>query len=303
MTLLNDFLEDMKKKDILLNYVQVWHRGELLEEYQRLAGKTRLNVYSVSKSVTSLGVGIAMQENRFRKEDRLLDFFPEYTRETLHPNLGRITIRNLLTMNCGAANQMFFGDDEQRYRERDWIAFFMGQDFPYEPGTHFSYCNFNTYLLSCIVERTTGTSLLDYMKPRFFEPLHIGNPDWLVCPHGHTAAAFGLMLTIDEMSVIGNLLLQNGSWEGTQLVPAEYIKEATRNQIRGEIPKNGYGYQFWINPDETSYRADGKYGQYIVVVPEAELVVSLQALESKKFYQDVWTGLVEPYKNELRSKV
>ena len=300
MTPMTEFIQKMKEKDVVLHYIQVWHKDELVEEYNRLDQKTRLNVYSVSKSVTSLGVGIAMGEKLLTAEDRLLDFFPEYRHQDIHPNVRKITVHDLLTMNCGLSSKLFFADDPQRYREHDWVDFFMKNDFGYEPGTHFEYCNFNTYMLSCIIEKLTGESLVEYMKPRFFEPLQIGNADWLSCPMGHSAAANGLMLTIDEMSAIGRLLLNQGKWEGSTLVPEWYLKEATRNQITNEVPKCGYGYQFWINPDYESYRADGKYGQYIVVVPEQQLVVSLQALDSKKFFDDVWKDLVVPCREQFR---
>lgn len=300
MSLLTEFLQKMKEKDVVLHYVQVWHGEELLEEYSRLEQKTRLNVYSVAKSVTSLGIGIAMQEKFLTAEDKLLDFFPEYRHQDIHPNIKKITVHDLLTMNCGLSGKLFFSDDPKRYQEHDWVDYFFHNDFGFEPGTHFEYCNFNTYMLSCMIEKLTGQTLLEYMKPRFFEPLGIGNADWLTCPMGHSAAANGLMLTIDEMSAIGRLLLQKGKWQGTQLVPEWYIGEATKNQIKKDVPKCGYGYQFWINPDYQSYRADGKYGQYIIVVPEQELVVTLQALDSKKFFRDVWDELVVPYKEQLR---
>ena len=299
MEIISGFLEKMKERDIVINYIQVYQGAQLLDAYQRMETKTRLNVYSVSKSVTSLGVGIAMGEGRLALEDRVLDFFPEYRHQNLHPNVSKITVRNLLTMTCGLTEPLFFADDARRYQEKDWVDFFMRNDFAYEPGSHFEYSNFNTYLLSCIVEKVCGQSLLDYMKPRFFEPLGIGNPDWISCPMGHTVAANGLLLTIDEMSAIGRLLLQNGKWEGSTLVPEVYLKEAVQNQVHTNMPKCGYGYQFWINPDYESFRADGKYGQYIVVVPKKELVISLQALDSKKFFEDVWSELAVPYLERL----
>lgn len=296
MTPMNDFLQKMKEKDISINYIQIYQDDILVEEYERLDTKTRLNVYSVAKSVTSLGVGIARDEGFLRLDDRLLDFFPEYGTQKTAPAVEQITVRDLLTMTCGLKDKLFFSDDPDRYRIKDWIDYFMKNDFAYDPGTHFEYCNFNTYMLSCIVEKASGQTLLEYLKPRLLDPLQIGNADWLVCPCGHTAAANGLLLTIDEMSSIGRLLLKKGEWEGRRLVSQSYIEEATQNHIHTNMPKCGYGYQFWINPDYTSYRADGKYGQYIVVVPDSNLVVSLQALESKKFFDDVWTDLVVPYK-------
>lgn len=300
MERIESFVKKMKEKEIVINYVQVYQGNRLLGEYSRLDRKTRLNVYSVSKSVASIGIGIAIQEGILQIDTRLQDIFPEYAGRMKHSGISGITVEHLLTMTCGLQDKLFFSDDEERYQIKDWMTYFFDQVFSYEPGMHFDYSNFNTYMLSCVIEKVTGQTLLDYMKPRFFEKIGIGNADWLVCPMGHTTAANGLLLTIDEMSAIGRFLLQEGSWNGERIVSEEYIRNATRNQIYTNMPKNGYGYQFWINPDGESYRADGKYGQYIVVVPKSGLVVTVQALDSKKFYQDVWTELVLPLKEEIK---
>ena len=138
----------------------------------------------------------------------------------------------------------------------------------------------------------------DYMTPRFFDKLGIGNPDWLTCPMGHSAGANGLFLSIDEMSRIGQFLLHDGCWNGEQLLDPAYLHEAEKNQYPVNAPKHGYGYFFWTNPDDESYRADGMYGQYIVVVPKSKAVVTVQALDSKKFFDDVWSELVVPFLNK-----
>ena len=299
MKSIETFVRKMKEKDISINYIQAYKGEELLGEYSRLDTKTRLNVYSVSKSVTSIGVGIAIKEGVLTLNSMLKDIFPEYADKMEGTYISKINVEHLLTMTCGLRDKLFFSDDKERYEVKDWISYFMEQVFAYEPGTHFDYSNFNTYMLSCILERVTGQTLVEYLKTRFFEKLGIGNPDWLSCPMGHTTAANGLLLTIDEMSVIGRFLLQEGVWNGERILSAEYIRDASKNHISTNMPKYGYGYQFWVNPDGESYRADGKYGQYIIVVPKKELVVTVQALESKKFFDDVWEELVIPLEEEI----
>ena len=103
-------------------------------------------------------------------------------------------------------------------------------------------------MCSCIVERAAGCTLKDYMTPRFFDKLGIGNPDWLTCPMGHSAGANGLFLSIDEMSRIGQFLLHDGCWNGEQLLDPAYLHEAEKNQYPVNAPKHGYGYFFWTNP-------------------------------------------------------
>lgn len=224
MEIIDEFISLMKKKEIVINYLQIHEGSSLIGEYSRLDTKIRLNVYSVSKSITSIGVGIAIDEGVFHLDDRLAQFFPEYNFEKLSPYLSEVRVKDFLTMTCGLGQKLFFSDDKERYATKDWIDYFMHSEFLYEPGVHFSYSNFNAYMLSCIVERQTGETLLDYMKPRFFEKIGIGNPDG------------------------------------------------------------------------TSYRVDGKYGQYIVVVPENNLVVTVQALDTKNVFDDLWEKLVNPLK-------
>ena len=285
------FMKHMHERGEAIHYVQIYQDGRLTEEYSRTEKKTRLNTYSVSKSITSIAIGMAIEEGLIQLDSRILPYFPEIDPRQCSEMCQDITVRHLLTMTSGLKTPLFFMDDEERYRAKDWISVFFHADFENEPGTHFLYSNFNTYILSCLIEKVSGARLRDYLNPRFFAPLGIGNPDWLTCPMGHTVAANSLMLTSDEMGRIGQFLLQKGEWKGRQLVPAWYLEEATAKQV--ENSSNGYGYQFWINPDQKSFRASGKYGQSIIVVPEQNKVVVVQALCQKPIFQDVWNMLVQ----------
>ncbi|MBP5198887.1 MAG: serine hydrolase [Lachnospiraceae bacterium] len=277
--LLDDFLEEVKKQDLNINYVKVIKNGETIIDYSRLDQKTRLNTWSACKSIVAVAVGIAMDEGIMTLDEKLVDTFPEYVPMNADKSLLDLTVRDMLTMTTGVENALFFGDDPDRYTTKDWIGYFFSQKFPIENNTRFLYCNFNTYMLSCMIEKKTGMGLKDWLTPRFFSPLMIGNPDWTTCPMGHAHAANGLYLTIDELARFGELILNKGVYNGVRVVSEKFIEEATKNQMP-ETEKNvKYGYQFWIK--DGYFGAFGKYGQRSLVVPDKNAVVAVQSLESK----------------------
>ena len=285
-TLLHDFVQRMQDKGIVINYTQTLQNGRLIEEYSRLKKKTRLNTYSVSKTITSLAAGIALEENLFHLDDFILDYFePDFETD---PYVSMIKIEHLLTMTSGLDQPLFFMDDSERYHEKDWISYFFKQKFPYVPGTHFQYSNFNTYILGCIIEKTSGMTLGQYVHEKLYQPLGIENTDWLSCPMGHTAAANSFFMTIDEMSRIGQLVLNKGVWNNQQVVPEWYIKQAVTPYM------NNYGYSFWIDPKYRSFRAEGNYGQFIILLPGHKLVITIQALDNKPLYKEIQKYLLQP---------
>lgn len=287
----DEFLEDVKKKEIVLNYVQVRKKGEIILDWGRMQQKTRLNTWSVSKSFVSVAVGIAMDEGLIQLDEKICDSFKEYLPDHPSENLTGLTVRHLLTMTTGFEHALFFSDDPDRYITEDWIAYFFHQEFPYQPGERFLYCNFNTYMLACLIEKKAGMDILEYLKPRLFTPLKIFSPDWTRCPKGHIHAANGLYLTIDDFGNFGQMLLDGGVFEGKRIVSKAYLDMATRLQVEEEweVP---YGFQFWLNKDN-SFRADGKYGQYIVVLPEKDMVVAVQGLSDGEVFEEVWNNFIE----------
>ena len=125
-------------------------------------------------------------------------------------------------------------------------------------------------------------SLVDYLMPRLFEPLGIPRPQDEKDPLGNTFGAGGLQLNVSELAKLGLLYLQKGQWQGRQLIPASWVEEASRSFIisdqgDGEIGTD-YGYLFWIMPDGM-FRADGKYGQYCIVVPKKNAVIAINSMQ------------------------
>ena len=197
---------------------------------------------------------------------RSATFFPNACPADPGPNLPAVTIEHLLTMTSGLAKPLFFADMPERYATQDWIAHFFQAAFAYEPGSVWLYSNFNTYMVSCAIERRAGQNLVDYLRHRFFAPIGILSPDWTLDPKGHCHAANGLALTIDEMARYGELIKNFGRFEGRQVVPEVYMRRATARlaENRGPVPweNAGYGYQFLLNPEKGSFRSEGRLGQY-----------------------------------------
>lgn len=278
-------VDTFKKEDLNVLYLQMRRDGNIVGEYSRLPRKARMNMYSVSKSVVSVGVGIAIDEGLLHMDDKISNFFVENITGKTSQSLMNTSVRHLLTMTSGLTNPLFFADSPERYQVKDWIEYFFQSDFCYMPGEHFLYSNFNTYILSCIIEKQTGQNLLEYLRYRLFEPIGIGNPDWTLCPMGHVHAANGLFLNIDELGNFGELLLHYGNYKGHQIVSEKYLKEATVDQVKGieagteDKEFYGYGYQFWMTQIENSFLCSGNYGQYCLIMPDKDMVLSVISFE------------------------
>ncbi len=228
-------------------------------------------MYSVSKSFTSIAVGLAVDEGRLSIDDLVVDLLPALAPERPSAHLAALQVRHLLTMTTGHAV-------EPPFDVEDWARAALAAELRYEPGTHWMYNTPATHLLSQIVQTLTGERLLDYLKPRLFDPLGFHAPEWEQSPAGVDAGGFGLSIRPEELAVFGQLLLQRGSWEGTQLVPAEWIDAATSRQVANSPGvgdwSQGYGFQFW-RCRHGAYRGDGAFGQYVVVIPEFDAVVAI----------------------------
>ncbi len=233
-------------------------------------------LFSLSKSFTSTAVGLAVAEGRLSVDDAVLSFFPEDAPARVSKNLAAMRIRHLLSMCTGHA------DDTMGYlhrrRDGNWIRAFLARPVKYAPGTHFLYNTGATYMLSAIIQKVTGLTLLEYLRPRLFDPLGIANPEWELSPQGISTGGYGLSITTEDIARFGQLYLQKGRWGGKRLLPAAWVEAATAHQIANESPnadwRQGYGYQFW-RCQHNVYRGDGAFGQYCIVMPEQEAVLAI----------------------------
>lgn len=238
-------------------------------------------LYSLSKSFTSTAVGLAIAEGKLSLDDQVLKFFPEDAPPMPSANLQAMRVRDLLRMNTGqqAEAQLWPWWDQPVTAPHDstWTQMFLAQPVPFKPGTRFLYNSPATYMLSAIVQKVTGTTVLEYLRPRLFEPLGIEHPVWLPSPQGITVGALGLLVRTEDIARFGELYLQHGLWHGRQLIPAAWVAQATAMQTsNGSSPQSdwdqGYGYQFWRSR-HNSFRGDGAFGQYCLVLPELDAVI------------------------------
>lgn len=237
----------------------------------------RRNVYSVSKSFTSAAVGIAIKEGLLALEETLADAFAEDMPENPGEFLLQATVRDLLTMCLGQETPALMGEQRPLYREQDWVKMSLALPFTCRPGTKFVYNNVGPYLAGMLVQRRAGCDLVSYLMPRLFKPLGISRPTWETDPLGNTFGSGGLMLTLSEMHKLGLLYLQKGVWNGKQLIPEKWVAESTKVQAATDRKEDyGYGYLFWGGPFG-SFRADGKYSQYSIILREKDAVISLTA--------------------------
>jgi hypothetical protein len=214
--------------------------------------------------------------------DKVISFFPYSLPDSISDYMRELTIQNLLTMSVGQDPEPWvMGTDG------DWINAFLKTSPVHKPGTVFKYNNTATFMLSAIVQQVTGQTVFDYLQTRIFKPLAIHGIDWDLSPQGINLGMIGLRLRTEDMAKFGQLLMQNGVWNGKQLIPKEWIKEATSFKIESNDPGNkrpkdlndwaqGYCYQMWRGRNN-SVRLDGMAGQFVILIPDKDAVVVLTA--------------------------
>ena len=269
-----------KEIDTMNSFVLVRH-GQVVAEgwwapYDR---DTPHMLYSLSKSFTSTAVGFAIAEGKLNLDDEVLKFFPDEAPPEPSANLRAMRVRDLLRMNTGNQVEAPIRVDDPSKQTDTWVKTFLTHAVPFKPGTHFLYNSPATYMLSAIVQKVTGMTVLEYLRPRLFEPLGFKDPTWVSSPQGISAGAYGLSVRTEEIARFGEVYLQKGMWNGKQLVPASWVQQATAIQTStGSAPASdwdqGYGYQFWRSR-HNSFRGDGAFGQFCMVIPELDAVVAI----------------------------
>jgi len=303
-----DFLDAVDSSGIELHSFMVLRHGKVLAEGYWAPYQPDLKniLYSVSKSFTSTAIGLAVSDSLLDVHDKVISFFPDYLPDSVSPNLADMEIQDLLCMAAGQSPDPTY---IVRHSD-DWIRTFLSIPVNNEPGTVFQYSSAASFMLSAILTRVTGESVLDYLKPRLFDPLGIKNPDWETDPEGNSTGGWGLRVRTEDMAKFGQLYLQKGQWNGQQLIPESWVEEATNVKIMqnpglsaaeraGSDWEQGYCYKFWRSR-HNSYRADGAYGQFILVLPDldAVIVMTAEAFDLQKELNLPWDELLPGFSNE-----
>ncbi|MBQ9583761.1 MAG: family 43 glycosylhydrolase [Bacteroidales bacterium] len=274
-----------------LHSIMVLQHGKVIAE-RHPAPDTAHIMMSVSKTFTATAVGFAIEEGLLSLDSRIVDLFPESVPAQPQANLEKVTVRHLLTMNSGhgtdPTNPVW---NDQKNPDRDLIGYFMEHPLEYEPGTCFCYNSLGTYLLSAAVQKVTGQKIVDYLDSRLWQPLGIPKPRWDCSGAGICLGGWGLYLRTEDMAKMGQCLLQGGVFGGRQVIAADWVAQMSAKQVESvmaglntytakqfEIGADndwiqGYGYQMWRCYPQGAFRADGAYGQYILVIPDKDAVI------------------------------
>ncbi len=258
-------------------------------------------LWSLSKSFTSTAVGLAAAEGRLTLEDTVLSFFPEDAPRKISDNLAAMKVRHLLSMTTGHDQDVT--DQTLGRRDRNSAHAFLSLPVEHAPGMHFVYNSAASFMLSAIVQKLTGKTLLDYLTPRLFEPLGIRSATWDSYPnYGGVWINFGgwgLSATTEGIARFGQLYLQKGMWNGQQILPTAWVEEATTNQVPNDPASDhdwgqGYGYHFWRCQPAEVYRGDGAFGQFCIVMPvqDAVLAITAGAMDMQAILKVVWKELL-----------
>ena len=251
------------------------------EEYFHGSAADSLDqVWSVTKSVMSILTGIAVEQGYVTSLDQTLADFLTPVADSVPPDKGRITLWNVLTMTCGLEWHELDGGGEYNtwVTSGDMVQYAIDLPRVAEPGEVFHYNTAATHLLSVSLTEATGTSTLDFARRNLFGPLGIDQVEWWTDDSGYYTGGMGLLLRPRDMLKIGELFLHEGVWEGTQVVPRDWVRASTRAQVStgNAVPfGDEYGYLWWVGHGQGRdfYFANGYAGQFIVVAPALDLVV------------------------------
>ena len=298
-----EFLRDMKENKLEFHSFMVIKDDKVACEFYRspFNSETPHSAYSISKTVTAIAVGFAINEGLFSLDTRIVDVFPEYIPEKVDGRIFKVTVRNLLTMTAGVSPNLLLDKNKT-----DWLKEFFKSPFYGEPGT-FRYVNENVFVLSAMICKLSGETLREYLLPRLFLPLGIDFPEWETNQDGIEAGGWGLSLKLEDLAKIMYCLSNNGKIEKKQIIPENWVLEMTDAHADTSICKNidtnkGYGYCVWRNGGNSSYRANGMFSQFGIVFPEENAVlVCFGAIASEQEARDcIWRhfpkAFIEPDK-------
>lgn len=279
-TMLNTAFNEASSKSFI-NSIVVIRNGKIAAEKYFNGGNvnTYQTVRSVSKSFLSALIGIAIDKEMLRLNQKMIDYFPEYNSSKIDSRIKDITLEHLLTMKSGIK-----GDEEAYFiftNSNNWIKTIIELPLDFAPGTKFQYSTAGTHLISGMLSKAIGMSTFEFAKNYLFEPIGIVINDWAHDPQGYYLGGNEMFFTTRNMAVLGLLYLNNGRLNDKQIVPVDWVNKSLiysggSNMVWGSLSKGGYGYLWWLGQlaGQKIYFALGHGGQFIVCVPTLNLIIA-----------------------------
>lgn len=275
------YIDALEASQTEMHGLMIMRHGKLCAQgwWAPFGPNVRHGLQSHTKTYAATAVGIAYTEGLLRLDERLIDIFPEESPEEPSENLKLLTVRDVLCMGCGM--------DTMPFNSPDWIREFMHTPVNHRPGTAYMYNSTGSTLLGAIVRKKTGLGLHDYLTPRLFDKIGIDpeNLRWMRMADGMEVGGGGLFATTEDNFRLMKLYADGGAWEGERILAEDYVRLATTNQNDSateavnnpEASDNflGYGFQIWMCKPRGAYRADGAMGQFSIVLPEQDMIISI----------------------------
>ncbi len=248
--------------------------------------------FSACKSIISLAVGMLVDEGKLALSDHVVEFFPDKTTPVSRLKYKELTVEHLLTMTSGAAF-----NEAGAVTETDWVRAFFAAAPTTKPGQTFNYNSLNSYLLAALIQRVSGQTVCEFLTSRLFAPLGITEYFWETCPEGIEKGGWGLYMGAEDLAKIGQLVLQQGVWNGQRLISAEWLIAAT--VCHAVAPHSygnfNYGYQIWCGREQPCFLFNGMMGQNVLGFPHNGVLLVTHAGNDELFQQSRYFELAERY--------
>ena len=244
--------------------------------------------HSMSKSVIGMAIGLLVDEGKLEVSQKVADFFPEL--DAREKRFSGVTVEHLLTMTSGVKFSEVGTVSDER-----WTEAFFHSPMAFAPGEKFHYNSMNSYMLARIATFVSGESLTDYLRPRLFEPLGIKNFFWEKSAEGIEKGGFGLYMSAESWARLGELYLGGGVFGGKRIISESWVKASTSRQIETSDEKGDfdYGYQIWVSRDGKDFLFNGMLGQNVWVIPEENMVISLNSGNNELFQKGALLDIIK----------
>lgn len=238
--------------------------------------------FSACKSVTALAIGLLMDDGLLSPEDRLTELFDQDCGPVSRRLMKELTLEHLLTMQTG---DLF--NEAGSMTEESWTRSFFLSPSLTDPRGKFHYNSLNTYILAVLVTRLTGKSLTDFLTGRLFEPMGIRDFYWERSPEGIEKGGWGLYIRAEDLAKLGQLVLNDGLWEGKQLISRDFLRRATATHIEApaECGDFNYGWQLWVGRQDNTVLFNGMLGQNVLCFRDSGIVLVSHAGNAETFQQ------------------
>lgn len=288
------FTAEIFNKDMGINGVVIIKNDEIIiDEYREPYRKNEVyELFSLTKTMTALVIGTAIDKGIIKLEDTVVSFFSSKAPLNCSDNLNKMTIHNLLSMTTGRIDIDYY----EIAAKTDWVKAFLELPVPYKPGSVYKYSSHTSHVLSAIIKTKTGMTLSEYAKDHFFAPLDITNYHWETWIDGNTIGGMGLALSTNDLAKIGKMILNKGKYYGKRILSEGFIDLATTNYIvENELNKTNnadekYGYSFCFH--KNNFYHEGAFGQLLYLLPKENIVI---AIHSRKRVKGLLLGLIDKY--------